>query len=255
MISLYTSAFNLESNLFDWEDSLNNFANFADEVIIGTTAFSNDNSVRILERYCSRKSNVKLVVTDFSLDNPEFDGKIKNAALHATSHSAKILLDLDEFIPLSHKQLWIDTFNLLHDYKADGVLIPSINLCKDIYHYKDIGYKFYLHKGGLSRGVWKEAYNQDGSININRSDTTELIHGDGSLAKCLSMPNSINLLRLGGVPYVFHKWAVDVDKRIAQNRYWSPVWENRAKKTVNNIILDKKELENIQVYEHGLPLE
>lgn len=255
MFSIYVSAFNIENNLFNWRDSLNLYSKWAKEVVIASTTNSSDNSIDILKEYCSSYSNIKLVITDFSLQDPEFDGKIKNAALQATTQPAKILLDLDEFIPLSQKQIWIDTYKMMEEYKADGVLIPSINLCKDIYHYKDIGYKFYLHKANLFRGVWKEARNKDGSINIERSDTTELIREDGSLARCIQLPNKLQLLQSGHIPYVFHKWAIDIDTRIKQNNFWKPVWQGRAKREVNDIILNKEEIENIEVFKHNLLLE
>lgn len=253
--SIYCSAFNITNGLFDWKNSLDKFSNWAEEVVVGTTAMSDDDSINILREYAKTKSNVIIAATDFSLNNPEFDGKIKNAALQQTTKEAKILLDLDEFIPLSQKPIWIEYFYGLDRFKLDGWLIPSINLCGDINHYKDIGQKFYLHKSGLNRGVWKEAKNSDNSIDISMSDTTELITNSGDLAKCAMLEKDINILKAGFHPYVFHKWAVDIDNRIKQNQFWLPVWENRAKREVMDIILHKEEIDKIEVFEHKLPLE
>lgn len=253
--SIYCSAFLLERNLFDWKNTLDKFSEFATELVIGTTNDSNDNTINLLKDYVYSKENVKLVETDYRLDSATFDGEIKNAALQETTQPGKILLDLDEFIPLSQRNLWIKYFKLLQESNYDGILIPSVNLCGSLNTYKDIGYKFYLHKAGLKRGVWKYAQNRDGSIDISRSDTTEILTLTNDLAKCNMLPNNIETLRTGEIPYVFHKWAVDLDKRIEQNRFWKPVWSNRAKKEVNNIILDKIEIEKIEVFEHNLPLE
>ena len=253
--SIYVSAFNLESNLFDWENTLNQFSDWAEEVSIGTTCFSNDNTVKLLRDYVDSKDNVKLVVTDFSLESPTFDGDIKNAALHETTEYGKILLDLDEYIPISQKPLWVKYLNLLKGSNIDGYLIPSVNLCGSMDTYKDIGYKFYLHKPGLNRGVWKYARNRDGSIDITKSDSTEAIDNFGNLGKFDMLPNNIETLRTNEIPYVFHKWAVDLDKRIEQNKFWKPVWQNRAKREVDDIILDKRSIENIETFEHLLPLE
>lgn len=254
-LSIYVSAFNLESNLFDWKNTLDKFSEFATELVIGTSNDSKDNTINLLKDYVYSKDNVKLVETDFKLSSATFDGEIKNAALQATTQPGKILLDLDEFIPLSQKDLWIKYFNLLQESNVDGFLIPSINLCGSLQTYRNISYKFYLHKAGLSRGVWKYAQNRDGSIDISKSDTTDPIDKFGNLGKFNMLPNNIETLRTGEIPYVFHKWAVDLDKRIKQNKFWKPVWSERAKKEVNDIILDKTEIEKIEVFPHELPLE
>lgn len=255
MFSLYVSAFNIECGMFDWKNTLDKFANWGEELVIGTTNDSNDNTVSLLKDYVYSKDNVKLVETDYKLDSALFDGQIKDAALQATTEPGKILLDLDEILTMSQKPLWIKYFNILQESPYDGFLIPSINLTGSLQTYSTIGYKFYLHKSGLRRGVWKYAQNRDGSIDISKSDSTEIITSTGDLAKCNMLPNNIEILRTGEIPYVFHKWAVDLDKRIAQNRFWLPVWEERAKRKVNNIILDRAEIEKIEVFEHKLLLE
>lgn len=255
MFSIYCSAFNIESGMFDWEESLDRFSSFADELVIGTTAFSNDGTIMLLERYCSRKSNARIVVTDFSLDNPLFDGLIKNAALQETTQPIKILLDLDEIILNKHKNLYYGLASYASSVGYDGVMIPSVNLCGDMYHYKDIGYKFYLHRGGLNRGVVNYAKKADGSIDITKSDTTELIDENGHLAKMIPVNNDISDLRSGKVPYILHKWAVDIDKRINQNKFWKPVWQSRAKKEVSDIVLERDSIKNIPTFEHKLDIE
>lgn len=255
ILSIYVSAFNLENGLFDWKDALDRFYEFGDELVIGTTSDSKDNTINLLNYYIKDKSRAKLIITDFSLNSPTFDGDIKNAALQATTLPAKILLDLDEFPLLCQKEIWISFYHFMISQGAECMALPSINLCGDMYHYKDIAYKFYLHRDGLHRGVVKHAKKQDGSINISISDTTEPLNSDDELPKIITVENNINYLKTGRVPFVFHKWAVDLDKRIGQNKFWSPVWANRAKKEVNDIILDKKQLEKIEVFEHNLPLE
>jgi len=135
------------------------------------------------------------------------------------------------------------------------MMIASINLCKDKYHYKDIGFKFYLHRGGLKRGVWNQAKNTDGSIDIKKSDSTEILLENGELPKVYPLSNDINMLKEYKIPYVFHHWGDNPNKRIEQNKFWKPVWENRAKREVNDIILDKSQIAKIEVFEHNLPLE
>lgn len=254
-ISIYLAAYRLESNLFDWRKSLDNYCQFAEQVVIATTVFSGDNTIELLKDYGRNNPKIKLEITNFALNTLDFDGNIKNAALQACSNDYCILLDLDEEIPVLQKSLWIKGCGIIKDCGLDGLLIPSINLCRNKYHYKDIGYKFYLHKkDGISRGILNAAKLPNGHIRVDMSDTTEPITNSGELGKFSSYPKDIEILRQGNTPYVFHDWASDFDQRIEQNRFWKPVWELRAGRKVDDIILDKKELEKIPVFPHYLPL-
>lgn len=186
MISIYTSAYNLTNNIYNWRESLELFSKFASEVVVATTVFHDAESYKLLTEFANNHNNIKIVATDFSLETADFDGKIKNAALSCCSQPYCMLLDLDEKPLLSQIQLWLQYCKLLDSElysKIDGFLIASINLYKDIEHYKDIGYKFYLHKNfrGLRRGVVNFAKNKDGSIDISKSDTTEVITDNGNL--------------------------------------------------------------------------
>lgn len=256
ILSIYVSAFNLENGLFDWKESLDKMYAFADELVIATTTDSKDNTIQLLEDYTYNRPKCILVITDISLQDPLFDGKIKNAALQSTTLPAKILLDLDEFPLLSQKKLWINYFKWMISENIDCIAIPSVNLCQDIYHYKDIGHKFYLHRAGLHRGVVKYARKEDGSIDIKLSDTTEILNENNELPRIISLWNDIESLKTGSLPMVFHKWAIgDLNNRINQNKFWLPIWESRAKQKVDDIILNKQDIEKIEVFPHGLPLE
>ena len=140
--------------------------------------------------------------------------------------------------------------HLLSQREISAFLIPSINLCGDIYHYKDIGYKWYMHKDGLYRGIVNFAKKQDGKIDTDRSDTCELIDVNGNLVQTLKFDNLIEGLREGQTPYVFHYWAVDKDQRIKQNEFWQPVWSNRAGKKIDT----KTDFTKIQIKKHYLEI-
>lgn len=257
MLSLYTSLYNLESNLFDWKESLDKFSRFGDEVSIATSAWCKDNTVDLLREYCENNKKAKLVVTDFDFDDYAFDGKLKNAALQETAYKGKILLDADEEIPLSQRNLWIKLTEQLYQSHWDGFLIPSINLCGNIKTYKDIGYKFYLHKENLERGIVNYAKLENGKIDISKSDTCDLIKANGSLANCLPFPNDILSLQtfLKEIPYVFHYWGVNSKQRIGQQKFWRPIWENRKGGQIDDEILTEEKIKNIPVFKHNLPLE
>lgn len=256
MFSIYTSLYNLSDGFIDWEDALTNFCSFADEVVIAT--FKNDQkSIDLIREYAMESlPYIKVVPVDIDINDIAFDGKLKNAALKACTQPFCILLDADEFIPLSTKDRWIKYTEFLSKFPdLDGFFIPSVNLCRDVFHYKDIGYKIYLHKNSpnLFRGIVNYARTDNHTIDINKSDTTELIDSNGNLAKLSMLSNSLDYLKNNGVPYVFHKWAIDFNKRIAQNNFWEPVWSNRAGKQVNHSITREK-LEKIEVFCHNLEI-
>lgn len=255
ILSIYCSGFNLENGLFDWQESLDRFYAFGDELCIGTTNDCKDKTIELLQNYISDKPRAKLVITDFLCNGRLSDGQIKNAALQATTLPAKVMLDLDEVPVLSQKQLWIDYYNQMVAAGAECLMIPSINLCGDIYHYKDIAHKFYLHMAGLNRGVVNYAKKENEIVDIKLSDGTEILNKDGNLPKIVTLSNDINMLKQYNVPYVFHKWGIDLNKRIGQNKFRKPIWEEMAGRQVDDVILDKKDIENIEVFEHGLLME
>lgn len=255
MFSIYTSAYNLENGLFPyWKDALIRFRNFADQVCVSTTTDCKDNTVSMLTDFCN-DNDIKLVITDVKFSDFKFDGLLKNAALQETVQPGKILLDLDEIIPLSTKPNWIKSFEeLCNQNEYAAFLIPSINLCKTQYEYKDIGYKFYLHTAGFYRGVVNFAKQPDGKIDIRKSDTTELIDSYGNLVRSMAYPNDLDSIRNRNIPYVFHFWGTNINNRIKQNEFWKPHWENRAGKEVNDIVLNAKGIEDIVTKRHYLPL-
>jgi hypothetical protein len=257
-ISSYHSAFNLISMNFDYKSALDNYCNFFDEVVVAVNTSKDDT----LAALCFHKmdkgyDNLKIVECDFSYDDLAFDGKIKNFALQHCMNKYRCLLDFDERVVLSQRHCWDILTDLLSLSKDNnGFLIPSIDLVGDIHHYKcPIGYKFYLHDDKIRRGIVNYAKISDTQIDITKSDTCDAILENGELGRFLRLDNRIETLKGGCIPYIFHYWAVDLDQRIRQNEMWKKVWENRAGREVNDIILNKEKLEKIEVFEHGLPLE
>lgn len=224
MISIYTSAFNLVKNKFDYKHSIQKFSNFANEVVIAINS-SSDNTLIEIQKLSNELGNLKVVSCDFSYDDPWMDGKIKNYALQHTTQLIKIGLDMDEYIPLHQKSLWLDLAdNLLCDtYMC--YMIASLNLYKDFNHYYSIGHKWYLHKGGLFRGPVNFARKSDGTVDTSKSDTCELIDKNGNLVKSRMFDNSIESLRQGKTPYVVHTGYVDLEARLIRNKnFWSHHW-------------------------------
>lgn len=258
MISVYSSAYNLSSQMFDWESAIQRFSDFADEVCVSTN--SNYDYALLLNRF-KRDKKVKIINTDISFDDYAFDGKLKNAALQACTEDFCILLDLDEFISIKDKEKWIKWAKILGNQpNFDALLIPVIDLYNSEKEYKSLGQKWYMHKNlpSLQRGIVNFAKKDDGKIDHTKSDTCELIYDNGELCKSISIfyPDYPNLsrLKLDNSIYVWHTGWLDKQKRLMSNSFWQKTWNNRAGFEVKNIIHSIQELENIEYWPHGLDL-
>lgn len=218
MISIYTSAFNLIKNKFDYKDALFNFSNLANELVIAVNT-SEDDTLEVLKEEARQntKCNIKVISTDFLYTDPLLDGKIKNAALQASTEDVKIGLDMDERIPLWQKGSWMSYATFLKHSQYPAFFIPSVNLYKDENHYFSITKKWYMHKGGLKRGPVNFGLNKDGTVDINKSDTCELIDKDGNLVP--SMDVSLSDL------FVYHLGYMNLEDKILRNKnFWKNHW-------------------------------
>lgn len=225
MISIYTSAFNLIKNKFEYIDALEKFSDFAEEVVVAVNS-SDDGTFEEIEKLSiSRFSNLKVYACNFSYDDPWLDGKIKNHALQNTTKLVKIGLDMDEYIPSKQKSLWFDLADSLLSDECVSYMIPSVNLYKDFHHYYSIGHKWYLHKTGLFRGPVNFARKPDGTVDTTKSDTCELIDKYGNLVESKIFDNSIENLRSGKLPYVIHTGYVNLEARLIRNKnFWQQHW-------------------------------
>lgn len=243
MFSIYTSAYNLESGIYDWRQSLLGFIEFSDEVVVATFKSQTDNSVSLLEEFSKDHPKVKVILCDLSQDDPEFDGKLKNEALKNCTKDFCILLDLDEVIPISQKENWTFAAQRLGESTYDALMIPVIDLYNSESEYKSYGTKWYIHKNfiGLERGVVKFARKPDGSIDTNRSDTTELLKYGNlcnavySIDPRLKDEDKLNILRQNPM-YVLHYGWLFKDKRKLAQKFWEKVWNNRAKREIDTTI-------------------
>lgn len=265
MFSIYASAFNLVKNKFDYESALENFCSFAEEVVIAVNT-SEDNTFETLSSLKSKYPNLNVIQTSFSYDDILFDGKIKNAALQATTQEFKIGLDMDERIPLRSKDKWTNAAYSLRFSEFDAFLIPSLNLWGSFHSIKDsleenVKFKWYLHKENLYRGSVNFAKLADGKIDINKSDTCELIDSEGNLAKSgriLAKVSSLDewLSFIDDNVFVYHLGYVDFSERELRNKFWGPHWALRAGQTEipNNIVFSTEEMSRQHIRNHNLKL-
>lgn len=257
MFSIYTSLYNLSNGFIDWKGALDNFIAFADELSIATRS---QEDAKLMQDYIDainiNKIETHITVWDIPLDTIDFDGKLKNLALQRCAEPFCILLDGDERIDIKDKNGWINYANKLSENNhLDAYLIPVIDLFNTDREYKSIGCKWYLHKNGirLQRGIVDFARRED-KINIEQSDTCELIDEHGSLCEAYQIcHNQIGEIKKVGVK-VWHLGWLDKEKRLKANAFWQPVWNNRAGGEVKNIIHSKEKLEKIEYFPHGLKL-
>lgn len=234
-ISIYTSAFNLLKNKFDYEDALSNFLKFGDEVIVAVNTSEDDTLFELNQFSLNYPNRLVIVTTDFSYEDPLLDGKVKNAALQECGYEICIGVDMDERLPLWQKNTWYRLAQELKESYFDSYFIPSINLYEDKYHYFSITKKWYMHKRkGLFRGPVNFGRNTDGTVDVNKSDTCELIDSNGNLA--VSMNVSL------ADAYVFHLGYMNLDDKVLRNKnFWAKHWSVEAGKTVQ-IPLDIEEI-------------
>lgn len=252
MISIYTSCFNIEKNNFHhWKYTIPKwleFINSDDEIVIAVNR-SDDDTLKLIRQF-----PVKIIRTEFDYNDYAFDGKIKNAALQECENHLCVGLDLDE-VPSKNRDRWVVFGNGLLHSSLDFILIPVVDLCKSEKTAKGIGCKWYIHKRGLYRGVWNGAKLANGKIDIDKSDTCELIDKNGNLVRGgrVCSLNSQSIKNIDS-PYVIHYGWLNWEDRQNQNEFWKPVWENRKGGEVLNITQDKDIYDSIEVFEHGLEI-
>lgn len=252
-ISIYTSAFNLENNNFDIRDAIKNWGKYCDEIVIATMP-SKDNSWEILESIES--DFVKIVYTTLSIEDRLFDGALKNAALQKCSGDILWQMDLDERISGSVKLFKKVSRDLLNS-SWDAFCIDVINLWGSMDVYKDFGVKWYCHKRGFFRGPVSWAVRADGTVDSSKSDGCELIDYYGNLVKAVSYRNFSNLESLTDYidqkyPLIVHIGWVNAENKLKLNRWWKDRWEHLNGFDRGDIIMQKSDFENQQLFYHGI---
>ncbi len=267
MISIYSSAFNLLKNNFDFEDSVRNFTSFADEVVVCVNT-SEDDTYRVLTQLSKDGGGkLRVIESSFSYDDPSLDGKIKNEALQNTTHEMKIGLDMDERIPVRHKNKWIDLFDEMSYFPHKAVMIPSLNLWGSretikgdpIEHRNSL--KWYLHKGGLFRGPVNFARRSDGTIDTSKSDTCELIDDRGNLVQTKryiwpeisTMEEYLDAIENKGT-FIYHLGYESFENRVDRNQnFWYKHWrtESGGESPKHKVHMNTNEFSG-KVIEHNL---
>lgn len=270
-LSIYTACYNLSRIGFDWKSTLSNWTAFLQghgQIVIAVNT-STDSTHEDITKYVEElkqdaRNMTDYVVfkTDIPYENPLFDGVIKNEALKKCTMEFASLLDIDEVFSLNTRMAWEGAVEILSKHPYDALLIPSIDLFHDEKHYRPrIGNKWYLHRNrpGLMRGRVAFAAREDGTTDITKSDSTELIGPDGQLASYIpvinpAFPDAVKLQWMGqnGVPYIVHRGWENKEQRLKQSAYWKDIWNARdGSDKVKE--LTAEEYDAIEYKPHGLP--
>lgn len=258
--SIYTSCFNIIKNNFNyWEFTIPKWLDFLEngekgEVVICINS-SEDDTLKIIKDKFSSNNAIKIIESSFDYTDYSFDGKIKNQALQNCKYEICLGLDLDEYLS-PNKESWDSFASQLLQSNYRSLFIPVVDLCKGEDYYKSIGFKWYMHKQGLKRGVWPYAKLNNGKIDVNKSDTCELLDEDDNLVQTASLidkPN-VELLKKYDLPFVIHLGWLNWANRKEQNKTWQPVWSNRAGYEINNIIHQENAFDKIEVFKHNLKI-
>lgn len=258
MISLASSAFNIESNDFDIESAIKNWEMYVDEIVISTIP-SEDNSLEILKKIKSSKP-IKIVEEEFSLEDPEFDGKLKNSAHQNCSHEVVIQCDLDERLG-GNPSAWLSySESLLNSKDIKALFLPVVDLHGSYYQYSAINKKWYMSKKeGTKRGVVSFARKEDGKIDIEKSDTCELLDENDNLVPSIDICHhyKIDPLRYCQLhnPFIWHLGYIDIDRRSKINSWWKPHWENRKGENIEEAEISKKNLESRKTFPHNIQID
>ena len=260
-VSVYTSLFNYSPEKFDLIETFDNWSKYANEIVIATFKGGERELYRAVAESTEKIKScfIKIVECDTSLDDPLFDGKLKNAALQGCSNDIVIQQDMDERLG-GKKEVWEGLFNYLSGCNKKmpcAFFIECIDLYKDYNHYKSLGQKWYLHtKENTFRGPVNFAIRQDGTIDTDKSDTCELIDAEGNLIPPFTLNQSFkdeNGVFNTDLPHVIHLGYLDLEKRIENNKFWSPVWTARNGKEVKvSTTLEELEVDN-DAKKHYLP--
>ena len=270
-MTIYTSAFNLINNQFDYLPSIDNFCKFAENVVVAVNT-SKDDTLKQLLLINKAYANLTIVESDFSYDDPLLDGKIKNFALQTaetiTNDEIFIGLDLDEKLPIWQHSIWENLGKYLIP-EFDSIMIPSINLWGDVGRVrwdteKNRAYKWYMHRRGLARGPYFKGVKESGHLNVEVSDGTELVDIEGNLTNSARIDKHLDHITDGeeyfmellrnNLPYVIHEGYLSFEERIQRNaKFWSEQWKKCSNSDVK-VETKVEELSSYPTIPHGLTL-
>lgn len=257
MLSIYSSAFQLETNnIFGWQKSFRNSCETSDELVIALNT-STDNSEELIRAELKEYDNWRIIHTSFTKDQPGFDGLIKNAAMQECSGEFKLCVDADEFILPRHRPLWENLCFQLQFDNCLGYALPSLDLYLDWSGYKALNSKVYLSKGKTFRGIANQIKKPGGFVDTTRDDSCCLITEDGNYAPVKFLPNDLSAIENDESVVIVHMGYLSIDSRIQRTKnFWAQHWLDCAGGTLpaHKIHLDETTFGHYDYKPHNLKL-
>jgi hypothetical protein len=260
-VGLYSCAWNVIKNNFDYKDAITNWLLFADTITIAVNISTcEDDTYNALNEYIkTNKFPVKLIKTYFEKSDPFMYGKIVNSALQNIQADLFIHQDLDERL-VGSKNMLFPIYNYIIENRVKALFVPTI----DLYGSKEkalpeVKGKWYIHLPGLFRGAVKFGVKENGLPDYNKTSTDELIDEQGNLVPTISLLNDKSFIGLshyvkGGLPLSQHIGFLNLQERLPRNYFWSEFWTNATGGDKNSHALTIEELANRETQKHGLPL-
>lgn len=264
-------------NNYDYKTAFENYASFAEEVVISTLEQNEDDTLEVLENLSNTNNKFKIVKCNFDRKDPLFWGKLRNEGLQKCSEDFCISLDLDELLPLWQKYNWINYARTLAYSEFDSYLVPLVNLWGDksiIRWDNDTNYlfKWALHKNPtissnkIKRGPVNFALKENNTVDITKSDTNELIYENGDLVKSLRIINNYD-----GNPekyieecalkiFIYHTGYLNFKDRVSRNKnFWNEQFKIQSgfsqDISANKFApVSEENLLNKNIFNHGLKL-
>ena len=264
-IGIYTTAFNIIKNNFDYMDAIRNWLLYADHISIAVNTSDDDTIKDMNYRFdlldISDQEKIHIIDTNFSYEDPFCYGKIENAALQNLKQfdvDLYIQQNLDERIRFDEGKLQ-QLYELLVDSGAGAYWIPTIDLYGDKESYVNIGRKWYIHLPGYYRGPVKWGIKSDGHPDYNKTSTDELIDKNGNLVNSLSLTDDLSIENIrgyvmGGYPIVYHLGYLNLTDRANRAKWWKDFWEKATNGDKNSHITSVEELLKRETKKHELPL-
>ncbi len=258
-ISVYSTAFNIIGKGFNFEDALDNWFYYADEVSISVNKSNDETFLKIKDYAESKQYNLLIEETDFDYSDPFFYGKLENSALQRCTGDILFQQNLDERIGGDINTLKKLCENLFNQNDYFSFFVPVINLHTDYYNYIDIAQKWYIHKRGANRGPVNFGIKENCLPDYNKTSTDELIDNDGNLLPTFPLNKIANNLDgidyfKSGLPFTYHLGYVDLNERVKRNEFWKNFWEKATGGDSNTHSLNIEDYMSKTVSPHNLQL-
>jgi len=261
-VSCYSTAWSVISKKFDVAGALDNWATFADEIVIAVPTCDTDDSATIIQSYAKQKGyNVVIVRPDSDFENDPFAyGKTENAALQACTGTLLCQANLDERWRVQRDRLEQLHIMLENRWDVRAFWVPTIDLYGDEHHYlPPLKTKWYLHGQSLFRAPARFGIKPDGRPDYNKTSSDELVTITGDIAPAAHLitdlsTESIRTYVSEGWPIVYHLGYLNLADRLDRSIWWHEFWKRATAGDPNKHPTSIEEMAAKETKEHGLPL-